>query len=64
MSALFFRAVVKQQLAGVEGALRTNHSALAGSLLLFICIFISVNLIVDVLYGVIDPRIRHSRGGA
>lgn len=48
----------------VEGALRTNHSALSGSLLLFICIFIGVNLIVDVLYGVIDPRIRQSRGGA
>jgi ABC-type dipeptide/oligopeptide/nickel transport system permease component len=47
----------------VEGALRSNQSVLAGCLLLFVTIFIMVNLVVDILYGLIDPRIRHARGG-
>jgi peptide/nickel transport system permease protein len=46
----------------VDAALRVNHSVLMGCMLLFVVIFVLVNLIVDMLYGVIDPRIRHGRG--
>ncbi len=66
LGALLSGAVLTEHVFGwdaigsymVQGALRTNHSALAGSLLLFVATFIVVNLVVDVLYGVIDPRIR------
>jgi len=46
----------------VDAALKTNHPVLMGCMLLFVTIFILVNLIVDLLYGVIDPRIRTGRG--
>ena len=46
----------------VDAALRVNHSVLMGCMLLFVVIFVLVNLVVDMLYGVIDPRIRHGRG--
>ncbi len=46
----------------IDAALRVNHSVLMGCMLLFVVTFILVNLVVDVLYGVIDPRIRHGRG--
>ena len=46
----------------VGGALKTNHPVLMGCMLLFVTIFICVNLIVDLFYGLIDPRIRHGGG--
>lgn len=46
----------------IDAALRVNHSVLMGCMLLFVVTFVLVNLVVDLLYGVIDPRIRHSRG--
>ncbi len=46
----------------IDAALRVNHSVLMGCMLLFVVTFVVVNLVVDLLYGVIDPRIRHSRG--
>lgn len=46
----------------VDAALKTNHSVLMGCILLFATTFIFVNLVVDLLYGAIDPRIRHGRG--
>ena len=46
----------------VDAALKTNHPVLMGCMLLFVTIFIVVNLVVDLLYGVIDPRIRTGRG--
>jgi dipeptide transport system permease protein len=30
-------------------------------LLLIACVVMTVNLIVDLLYGLINPRIRHAR---
>ena len=45
----------------VNAALKTNHSVLMGCMLLFATTFILVNLAVDLLYGFIDPRIRHGR---
>jgi peptide/nickel transport system permease protein len=46
----------------VNAALKTNPSVLMGCMLLFATTFILVNLVVDLLYGLIDPRIRHGRG--
>jgi dipeptide transport system permease protein len=37
-----------------------RHAAVQGGILCTATIIIAVNLIVDVLYGVINPRIRHS----
>ena len=47
----------------VNAALQdVNHSVLMGCMLLFATTFVLVNLVVDLLYGFIDPRIRHGRG--
>ena len=42
----------------VDAALKTNHPVLMGCMLLFVTTFVLVNLVVDVLYHWIDPRIR------
>ena len=44
----------------VEAIHRRDYPAVQGGILLSASVIISVNLIVDVLYGVINPRIRHS----
>ena len=40
---------------------RRDYPSVQGGILLVSCIVISVNLTVDILYGVINPRIRHNR---
>ena len=40
---------------------RRDYPALQGGVLLISTVVIGVNLIVDLVYGVIDPRIRHGR---
>ena len=40
---------------------RRDYPALQGGVLLISAIVVFVNLIVDLVYGVIDPRIRHAR---
>ena len=42
----------------VESAANLDYPAVLGTTLLIAIIYILVNLVVDVLYGVIDPRIR------
>ena len=44
----------------VEAIRRRDYPVVQGGILLSSTIIISVNLIVDVLYGVINPRIRHA----
>jgi len=44
----------------VEAIHRRDYAAVQGGILCTATIIIAVNLIVDVLYGVINPRIRHS----
>jgi ABC-type dipeptide/oligopeptide/nickel transport system permease component len=46
----------------VEGVLSNDSPKLVGSILLVATIFIVVNLLVDLLYGVIDPRVRVGGG--
>jgi len=44
----------------VEAIHRRDYAAVQGGILCTATIIIAVNLIVDVLYGVINPRIRHA----
>ena len=44
----------------VEAIHRRDYAAVQGGILCTATVIIGVNLIVDVLYGVINPRIRHS----
>ncbi|MCE9660682.1 MAG: ABC transporter permease subunit [Burkholderiales bacterium] len=44
----------------VEAIHRRDYAAVQGGILLTATIIIGVNLIVDLLYGVINPRIRHA----
>ena len=46
----------------VDGVKRKDSPALTGGLLLVATTFILVNLIVDLCYGVLDPRIRSGSG--
>jgi dipeptide transport system permease protein len=44
----------------VEAIHRRDYRVVQGGILLSSTIIIIMNLIVDVLYGVINPRIRHT----
>jgi len=44
----------------VNGALNRDYQVAMGLVLLFGTLLIAFNLIVDVLYGYLDPRIRHA----
>jgi dipeptide transport system permease protein len=44
----------------VEAIHRRDYPAVQGGILLSATVIIAVNLVVDVLYGVINPRIRHA----
>jgi dipeptide transport system permease protein len=44
----------------VEAIHRRDYPAVQGGILLSATVIISVNLVVDLLYGVINPRIRHA----
>ncbi len=44
----------------VHGVLARDYPVVQGGILLIASIVISVNVIVDTLYGVINPRIRHA----
>ena len=43
----------------VRGALNRDYTLVLGIVIFYAALIIVLNLIVDVLYGVIDPRIRH-----
>ena len=45
----------------VDSIFRRDYPAVQGGLLLIACIVMVVNLVVDLLYGLINPRIRHVR---
>jgi dipeptide transport system permease protein len=44
----------------VDSIYRRDYSVVQGGLLLIAALVMAVNLIVDVLYGFINPRIRHT----
>jgi peptide/nickel transport system permease protein len=41
-----------------------DYAVVQGTLLLFVIVFIGVNLATDVSYGIIDPRIRLAQKGS
>jgi dipeptide transport system permease protein len=45
----------------VESIRRRDYPSVQGGILMISSLIILVNLIVDVLYGVVNPRIRHTR---
>jgi dipeptide transport system permease protein len=45
----------------IESIFRRDYPVLQGGIMLISSLVILVNLAVDVLYGVINPRIRHAR---
>jgi peptide/nickel transport system permease protein len=47
----------------VEAMFRRDYPLVQGTLLMMVFFFVIVNLVVDLLYGVIDPRISYQRGG-
>jgi oligopeptide transport system permease protein len=46
----------------VQGALNRDYTLVMGKVIVYAGLILSLNLIVDLLYGVLDPRVR-SRGG-
>ncbi|NNK58024.1 MAG: ABC transporter permease subunit, partial [Desulfofustis sp.] len=44
----------------VDSIFRRDYTSVQGGLLLIAVIIMVVNLIVDLLYGLINPRIRHT----
>jgi dipeptide transport system permease protein len=45
----------------IESIGRRDYPALQGGVLLISAVVVLVNLVVDLVYGIIDPRIRHAR---
>jgi dipeptide transport system permease protein len=45
----------------VDSIFRRDYPSVQGGLLLIAAVVMLVNLIVDLLYGIINPRIRHAR---
>ncbi|XOO20942.1 dipeptide ABC transporter permease DppB [Edwardsiella ictaluri] len=47
----------------IDGLQRRDYPVVQGGVLLVASMIILVNLLVDVLYGIVNPRIRHKRSG-
>jgi len=45
----------------IESIGRRDYPVVQGGLLLIASIIITVNLLVDLMYGVVNPRVRHSK---
>src|SRR5205807_9172695 len=43
----------------VDAVFRRDYALVQGSMLMVVLVFIAVSLIVDLLYGVLDPRIAY-----
>lgn len=44
----------------VEGIFRRDYPVIMGCVLVGAALFVAINLAVDLLYGVLDPRVRHT----
>ncbi|HGJ5863658.1 MAG TPA: dipeptide ABC transporter permease DppB [Arsenophonus nasoniae] len=45
----------------IEGLQRRDYPVVQGGVLLIVSLIILVNLLIDLLYGIVDPRIRHKK---
>ena len=67
MAAILTGSVVVEEIFGipgvgqffVRGALNRDYTLVLGIVIFYAALVILLNLIVDVLYGILDPRIRH-----
>ena len=67
IAAIMTGSVVVEQIFGIPGlgqvfigsAINRDHTMVLGIVIVYATMFIGLNLIVDILYSVIDPRIRH-----
>ena len=46
----------------IEAISRRDYPVIQGTTLLLATLFVLVNLVVDLMYGAIDPRIRYAGG--
>ena len=68
-AAIITGSVVVEQIFGlpglgryfVQGALNRDYTLVMGVVIFYGVLIIGFNLIVDTIYGFIDPRIKHSR---
>jgi len=45
--------------AFIRGALNRDYTLVLGIVVFYATLIVSLNLVVDVLYGAIDPRVRY-----
>jgi peptide/nickel transport system permease protein len=48
----------------VQGVLSRDYPVVQACILVIVVIFVAVNLLMDLVYALVDPRVRRSRGGA
>jgi oligopeptide transport system permease protein len=66
IAAILTGSVVIEQIFGinglgrffVDGALNRDYTLVLGIVIFYATLVVALNLVVDLLYGVIDPRIR------
>jgi len=67
IAAILTGSVVVEEIFGipglgqsfVRGALNRDYTLVLGIVVFYATLIVSLNLVVDILYGVIDPRVRH-----
>ena len=67
IAAILTGSVVVEEIFGipglgqffVRGALNRDYTLVLGIVIFYATLIVSLNLLVDVLYGVLDPRVRH-----
>jgi len=67
IAAILTGSVVVEEIFGipglgqffVRGALNRDYTLVLGIVVFYATLIVSLNLIVDVLYGAIDPRVRY-----
>ena len=67
IAAILTGSVVVEEIFGipglgaefVRGALNRDYTLVLGIVVLYATLIVALNLLVDILYGVIDPRVRH-----
>jgi peptide/nickel transport system permease protein len=48
----------------VESVLSRDYQVVQGAILLITAAYVVVNIAVDLVYGYLDPRVRHARAAA
>ena len=64
---VYFGGVVVEEVFGIPGlgqlfvraALNRDHTVVLGVVVFYAALIVALNLVVDILYGVIDPLVRY-----